>query len=140
MRKHPLQSFLTYGARFSTLWLVGVTEPVIALYTVLTAANSYMQHANLHVRTGAFAQVFATPELHRLHHSNRGDELDSNYGDLLIVFDTLFGTRREPDPARDLGGSVGLPGIEVPQTYASHLRLPFIWPRLTAEAGEAREP
>jgi hypothetical protein len=28
----------------------------------------------------------------------------------------------------------------MPQTYASHLRLPLIWPSLTAEAGEPREP
>ena len=129
MRKHPFQSLLTYGGRLSVLWLAGVTEEAFALYTVLISANSYLQHSNLRMSTGPLGWVLATPELHRVHHSRRPEELNANYGDALILWDRLFGTCREPE-----GGvghhDVGLPEIEVPQTYAAHWRLPFAWARL----------
>ncbi len=132
VRKHPLQTFITYGGRLSLLWLLGIPADVLALYTVFTAANSYVQHANLPLRTGPLGWVFATPELHRIHHSRREDELHANYGDVLIVWDWLFGTRRAPDPAAPFHREVGLPGLSVPQTYVSHLKLPFVWSRLHA--------
>jgi hypothetical protein len=84
-----------------------------------------VQHANVRMRTGGLGRVFATPELHRLHHSRREDELGSNYGDVLIVWDALFGTRRVPDAGAARSPEVGLPGLEVAQTWWSHLRLPF---------------
>jgi sterol desaturase/sphingolipid hydroxylase (fatty acid hydroxylase superfamily) len=125
VRKHPLQAFVSYGARLSVLWLLGVPADALALLLAVTAAHSFVQHANVPMRTGALGTVFATPELHRLHHSSQPDELDANYGDVLIVFDLLFGTRRAPAPGAGRAPSVGLPGLEVAQTWGAHLRLPF---------------
>lgn len=123
VRKHPLQAFLSYGGRLSVLWLLGIPADVLAILLALTAAHSFVQHANVRMHTGALGWIFATPELHRLHHSNRSGELDANYGDVLIVYDALLGTRHASDPA--LEPSVGLPGLEVAQTWWTHLRLPF---------------
>jgi ornithine lipid hydroxylase len=129
VRKHPIQAFVSYGGRLSVLWLLGVPTPVLTVLLVLTAAHSFVQHANVRMRTGPLGWVFATPELHRVHHADRDGELRANYGDVLIVWDVLFGTRRAPDRAAEAHGTVGLPGLEVEQTYASHLRLPFRMPR-----------
>jgi sterol desaturase/sphingolipid hydroxylase (fatty acid hydroxylase superfamily) len=139
VRKHPLQAFLTYGGRLSVLWLLGVTPEAFALYTVFVSANSFLQHANVCMATGPLGAVLATPELHRLHHSSRPEEIDTNYGDSLILWDRLFGSFRAPDPSRPLHASIGLPGLEVPQTYAAHLRLPFVWSRLQTD-DPARPP
>jgi sterol desaturase/sphingolipid hydroxylase (fatty acid hydroxylase superfamily) len=136
VRKHPLQTLITYGGRLSVLWLLGATDEAIALYSILISANSFLQHSNVAMTTGPLGWIFATPELHRLHHSSRPDELDNNYGDSLIVWDRLFDTFRLPDPSRELHAHIGLPGLEVSQTYASHWKLPFAWARLHAEAGE----
>lgn len=132
VRKHPIQTVLTFGGRLTVLWLLGVTEPALALYTIFVGANSYVQHANVRMTTGPMRYVFATPELHRIHHSKRIEEHNSNYGDSLSIWDRLFGTYTEPDPARELHASMGLPEIEVPQTYWAHLKLPFEWTRLHA--------
>jgi len=125
VRKQPIQAFLSYGGRLSALWLLGVPSDVLAVLLAVTAAHSFVQHANVRIRTGALGWVFATPELHRLHHSDRRGELDSNYGDVLIVWDALLGTRRAPGASAAREPSVGLPGLEVPQTWWAHLRLPF---------------
>jgi sterol desaturase/sphingolipid hydroxylase (fatty acid hydroxylase superfamily) len=133
VRKHPLQTIVTYGGRLAVLWLMGITPRALALYTVFVTANSYLQHSNVRMVTGALGWLLATPELHRIHHSSRADELHANYGDALIVWDRLFGTCRDPDPSRSMHEHIGLPGLEVRQTYLSHLRLPFVWKRLNAE-------
>ena len=137
VRKHPLQAFLSYGGRLSALWLLGVPADVLGVLLAVTAAHSFVQHANVRMRTGPLGWILATPELHRLHHSNRAGELDANYGDVLILWDAVLGTRRTPDAGGV--GSVGLPGLEVPQTWASHLGLPFRWTRL-ANAGATERP
>lgn len=127
-RKHPLQAFVTYGGRLSVLWLLGVPADVIALYTGVAAANSYVQHANIRLSTGPLGWIFATPELHRLHHSRRAVDANVNFGDVLIVWDALFGTRVEPPPAEVLHEGLGLPGDRaVDHRYRGHLALPFRW-------------
>jgi sterol desaturase/sphingolipid hydroxylase (fatty acid hydroxylase superfamily) len=97
---------------------------------VLISASSYLQLSNVPMSTAPRGWVFATPELDRVHHSNREGELNASYGHSLIVWDTLFGGRLEPDPDRPLHASIGLPGIEVEQTDWPHRRLPFVWERL----------
>lgn len=135
VRKHPIQTIVTYGGRLSVLWALGVTPEALGLYTVFVSANSTLQHANLAMTTGPFGWVLATPELHRLHHSRHPDELDVNFGDSLIVWDRLFGTCRVPAAGRPGHDEIGLPGIEVRQTWWSHWRLPFDWARLHGRAG-----
>lgn len=135
VRKHPLQAFITYGGRLSFLWLLGIPEDALTMLLVFTGANSYVQHSNVRMNTQPYDRIFATPELHRLHHSKRPSELDTNFGDVLIVWDGVFGTRRTPTDDDEIHDAIGLPEIEVPQTYSSHLRLPFEWKRLHAEAG-----
>lgn len=132
VRKHPLQAFLTYGGRLSFLWFLGVPEDALTLLLVFTGANSYVQHSNVRMNTAPYQYVFATPDLHRLHHSKRPSELDTNFGDVLIVWDLVFGTRKAPRQGDELHDAIGIPEIEVPQTYWSHLRLPFVWNRLHA--------
>jgi sterol desaturase/sphingolipid hydroxylase (fatty acid hydroxylase superfamily) len=129
-RKHPVQAFLTYGARLSVLWLLGVPAPVLVLYTVVTTTNGFVQHANLHMRFGPLNWIFATPELHRWHHSKVVEESNANYGDVLIVWDWLFGTRIHPQGEERLHDGLGLPdGFPVEHTYRGHLALPFVWHR-----------
>ncbi|MCA9510132.1 MAG: sterol desaturase family protein [Myxococcota bacterium] len=137
VRKHPLQALLTYGGRFSVLWGLGATPQALAMYAVFVSANSYLQHANVRMTTGPLGLLLATPELHREHHAKPIERHDRNYGDSLIVFDRLFGTFRAPEPSGVPSDDIGLPGIEVPQTFAAHWRLPFAWRRLHAEASGA---
>jgi len=137
VRKHPLQAFVSYGGRLSVLWLLGVPSGVLAILLAVTAAHSFVQHANVRMRTGGLGRVFATPELHRLHHSRREEELGSNYGDVLIVWDALFGTRRVPEAGAARSLEVGLPGLEVAQTWWAHLLLPFAG-RVQVRSGTSR--
>jgi sterol desaturase/sphingolipid hydroxylase (fatty acid hydroxylase superfamily) len=71
--------------------------------------------------------VIVTPDMHRVHHSTRRIEHDSNYGFCLSIWDRLLGTYR----ARPSGGhdamTIGLidyPGQETAR-FGWAMRLPF---------------
>jgi sterol desaturase/sphingolipid hydroxylase (fatty acid hydroxylase superfamily) len=40
----------------------------------------------------AISRIFVTPKFHRIHHSSRSAETDSNYGQAFAFWDHLFGT------------------------------------------------
>ena len=63
--------------------------------------------------------------MHKLHHSRRALETDSNYGNLLSLFDRAFGTFTPPTPGRCV--DYGLDGHDAPeaQQLGALLRLPF---------------
>jgi sterol desaturase/sphingolipid hydroxylase (fatty acid hydroxylase superfamily) len=42
-----------------------------------------------------FGKVFATPNLHKIHHHQDQEYTDSNYGNIFIIWDKLFGTYKE---------------------------------------------
>ncbi len=50
-------------------------------------------------RLGWFDRVFASPSNHRVHHGVNDKYLDKNYGAILILWDRLFGTYCDEDPA-----------------------------------------
>ena len=59
--------------------------------------------------TEAMRSVVVTPDMHRVHHSVRREETDSNYGFNLSVWDRLFGTYRAQPRAGHDGMIIGLP-------------------------------
>ena len=88
-----------------------------------TTVFRMVQHSNVDVRLGLLNWVVAGPELHRWHHSRHRTESEANYGNALIVWDVLFGTRRLPDRAPPL--DVGLAGKPYPSSYVAQILAPF---------------
>jgi sterol desaturase/sphingolipid hydroxylase (fatty acid hydroxylase superfamily) len=56
---------------------------------------TYFTHANIALPLAvdkAISYVFVTPNMHKFHHHNELPWTDSNYGNMLSVWDRLFGT------------------------------------------------
>ncbi|MFQ5566823.1 MAG: sterol desaturase family protein, partial [Paracoccaceae bacterium] len=66
-------------------------------YFVFYAVNGFFQHSNVDARLGPLNWLVAGPELHRWHHSRIVRESNTNFGNNLIVWDALFGTRYLPE-------------------------------------------
>ncbi|MEA3061278.1 MAG: hypothetical protein QOJ94_1059 [Sphingomonadales bacterium] len=102
-RNHPLELL------YVVPWLAGITvalglDPAtLAAYEAVAIGFSLWTHANLRLPPAVDARlrlVLVTPAMHHVHHSSRRAETDSNYGDVLSLWDRLFGTYRdlaEPD-------------------------------------------
>jgi sterol desaturase/sphingolipid hydroxylase (fatty acid hydroxylase superfamily) len=55
----------------------------------------FFLHTTLDVHLGPLEWILNTPRHHRVHHASNEACLDKNYGNVLIVFDRLFGTFTE---------------------------------------------
>jgi sterol desaturase/sphingolipid hydroxylase (fatty acid hydroxylase superfamily) len=136
-RAHPLE--IAY--RFSIVWVLplavlGVPKNVLALATVAAVVADAFQHANIAIRLGPLSWIFSVGDLHRWHHSRVRRESDTNYGNVYIFWDAVFGTRYLPS-GREPPGKVGILGMEAfPQEFWAQWLSPFRWARIQrARAG-----
>jgi sterol desaturase/sphingolipid hydroxylase (fatty acid hydroxylase superfamily) len=123
-RFHPLEKALQMAFDTLPFMLLGVGAEVIALYFVFYAVNGFFQHSNIRMRFGWLNWLVSSAELHRWHHARKPEESDNNFGNNLIVWDELFGTRYLP-PDRD-SDDLGLPNQNYPASFLAQLRTPFV--------------
>ena len=123
-RFHPVEKTLQYLFDALPFILLGVSEQVLALYFVFYAINGFFQHSNVELRFGLLNYVISSAELHRWHHSWATRESNSNYGNNLIVWDLIFGTRFLPDD-RNVE-ALGLPNRHYPLTFLEQLKAPLL--------------
>ena len=132
VRFHPVDIAVDTLVGLFPLWVLGCGEEILVLFAIASTVHGYFQHANLKLRLGPLNYFFSMAELHRWHHSKTLAEANTNYGQNVIVWDLVFGTRflpadREPPEAI---GIAGLPAF--PMTYWRQLASPFQWRRIRA--------
>jgi len=136
VRFHPVDLAISNYAPFVPLVALGAGAEVMALFSLVSAVHGFFQHANLPMRLGPLNWFFSMAELHRWHHSTLLEESNTNFGQNLIVWDIVFGTRflpkdREPPEAIGIGD---MP--DFPMDYWGQLLSPVRWARLPRrEAG-----
>jgi len=136
VRFHPVDIALSTFSPMIPLIIVGADGRVIALFGLVSAVHGLFQHANLVLRLGPLNWFFSMAELHRWHHSRRLQESNTNFGQNLIVWDVVFGTRflpKDREPPADIG-IAGLPAF--PMDYWGQLVSPLRW-RAIREQSEA---
>lgn len=87
--------------RLGLIPLLGVELWYVVAYEALVVAVTQFHHAD--VSLGRWDRwlrlVVVTPDMHKVHHSDRQPETDSNFSTVLSVWDRLAGTfRTRPDP------------------------------------------
>lgn len=121
-RFHPADKALQFMLDTAPFVLLGVGIETTSLYFVFYAANGFFQHSNVDVRLGPLNWIVAGPELHRWHHVRDLAKANHNFGNNLIVWDALFGTRLPP--ARDVG-ALGIPDRDYPTDLIGQALAPF---------------
>ncbi len=122
-RFHPLEEVLQSLVETLPFVVLGVDARVLAGYYVFYAVNGFFQHSNCDVRLGPLNQLIAGPELHRWHHAAEIRDANHNYGNKLIIWDTLFGTRFLPAD-REVG-DLGNGEPTYPTTFVGQVAAPF---------------
>jgi sterol desaturase/sphingolipid hydroxylase (fatty acid hydroxylase superfamily) len=134
-RFHPVDLAISNFAPFIPLVALGANEYLLALFAVFSAVHGIFQHANLPLKLGPLNWFFSMAELHRWHHSPVLTEANSNYGQNLILWDIVFGTRflpRDREPPEEIGLA---PGLErFPMDYLGQLASPFSWRAIERES------
>ena len=88
-REHPGENIIRLS--FTLLWVfwVLILRQIIQVFTTLFAHINYELPNKVDSILGL---VFITPNLHHVHHHHQQPYTDSNYGDVLSIWDRLFGT------------------------------------------------
>ncbi len=123
-RFHPIEKALQFLFDALPFIILGVSEEVLALYFIFYAINGFFQHCNIELRLGFLNYLISGPELHRWHHSMIVKEGNKNYGNNLIIWDVLFGTRFLPKD-REVN-KLGLENRQYPLDFVNQMRTPFI--------------
>ncbi|MDB4409640.1 sterol desaturase family protein [Gammaproteobacteria bacterium] len=96
-RFHTLEILLSMLIKFAAIILLGPPVVAVVIFEVVLNASSMFNHSNvrLPLRLDRLLRVFiVTPDMHRVHHSHRDHETNSNFGFSLSLWDRLFGTYR----------------------------------------------
>lgn len=129
VRFHPVEIAASMGLKIGLVYLLGPAAVAVLLFEVLLNGTALFNHANLALPPGLdrmLRRVLVTPDMHRVHHSMRREEHDSNYGFALSVWDRLFGTYRAEAQDGPQGMKVGLEWQdERPAKLGWSLGLPF---------------
>lgn len=122
---HPLEQFAIMLAIMFPIALLGAGNEVILVVAFVYGLSGLLQHANIDARSAFLNRIFATTEVHRIHHGANEEGNRSNFSAFFVFMDMLFGTYRRPEihpaPRR-----VGLEGVTAfPGDFLTHLALPF---------------
>lgn len=122
-RFHPGDKALQFLFDALPFALLGVSSEILATYFVFYAVNGFFQHSNACLRLGYLNWIIAGPELHRWHHAKAYSDSNHNFGNNLIIWDTLFGTRFLPDN-REVG-ELGIGNDNYPVDFFGQIVAPI---------------
>lgn len=123
VRFHPVEVLLSVIYKMAVVAVLGLPVVAVLVFEVILNATSLFNHGNvfLPVRVDRVLRWFlVTPDMHRVHHSPRRAETDSNFGFNLPWWDRLFGTYRAQPETDHPAMAIGL----------EDLRQPARWPLL----------
>ena len=136
VRFHPFEILPSFAYKLLIVAAFGIAPGAVAIYEVSLLGFSLATHANIALPITldrVLRRVVVTPDWHRIHHSIHGDELNSNFGNILSVWDRLFGTAREAPRDGQTTMTLGLP--EFRDRMAQRLGALLIQPLAAAPAG-----
>lgn len=94
-RNHPVELLVALPVSAMLILILGTPPSAVVTTQILFASAAVWQHADISLPPRVdriLGWVIFTPRLHRLHHNPERATHDSNYGELLTVWDRLFGT------------------------------------------------
>ena len=86
---------------FMIMPLIGFDPTIIAVAGVISTLWGIVGHTQIIGKLGPLELIFNTPSHHRVHHGSNSQYIDKNYGNLLIIWDRIFGTfEPEKEPVK----------------------------------------
>ena len=110
-RFHPFEIMLSMLIKMAVVLALGAPAAGVVLFEVLLNATSMFNHGNVALPAAVdrlIRAVMVTPDMHRVHHSVRREETNSNFGFNVPWWDRLFGTYRDQPRDGHLGMTIGL--------------------------------
>ncbi len=97
-REHPLESVLSNVSSILIPASLGVSLDAVAIFGIVVTVSGMLQHSNVAWANGLERFGLFTAAGHRLHHAAEARFHDRNFGEMLNLWDRLFGTYAPPPP------------------------------------------
>jgi sterol desaturase/sphingolipid hydroxylase (fatty acid hydroxylase superfamily) len=111
LRFHTLEILLSLVFKAAVVAVLGASVIAVVVFEVVLNATSMFSHSNVKLPLGidrVLRLLVVTPDMHRVHHSVRKHETNSNFGFNLSWWDYLFRTYRpQPEDGHE-GMTIGL--------------------------------
>jgi len=130
LRFHPLEILLSLVVKLGTVLVVGPSAAAVIVFEVLLNGTALFNHGNVSLPAWLdrpLRWLLVTPDMHRVHHSTKVNETNSNFGFNLSWWDRLLGTYRPQPAAGHDDMAIGLETYREPRqlTLGRLLTLPF---------------
>ena len=129
LREHPCENFIRN--LFTLVWIFfsGALFWMVFLRQLIQITSNLLVHMNYRLPEKLdtiFGLVFITPNLHQVHHHYKKPYTDSNYGDVLSIWDRIFGTFSRLPQEEIVFGVDTYMDKNVNSRYSSLLKMPFV--------------
>ena len=94
-RTHPVETVWRFLFAIVPIWTLGIPAQAVVIHRLMQVTNGILEHANIRLWPGldrVLSQVWVTPNVHKIHHSRAVEETNSNYANLVTLYDRLLGT------------------------------------------------
>ena len=111
VRFHPVEIVLSMAYKMAVVAAIGAPPAAVIVFEILLSSGALFNHGNVRLPLAAdrvLRRLIVTPDMHRVHHSVRREETDSNYGFNLSLWDRLFRTYRDQPADGHEGMAIGL--------------------------------
>ncbi len=127
-REHPGENIVRLLFTLTWVFLTGTLFWMLILRQVIQAATTLFAHIDYRLPEKVDRVVgllFITPNLHQVHHHYKQPYTDSNYGDVLSIWDRLFGTLQKLEADELIFGIDSYKGKENLESFPGLVALPF---------------
>jgi sterol desaturase/sphingolipid hydroxylase (fatty acid hydroxylase superfamily) len=128
LRFHPIEIFFSLGLKVAVVVLLGAVPWAVIAFEAILNASSIFNHGNVAIPESVdrgLRWIIVTPDMHRIHHSTRVVETNSNFGFSVSWWDRLCGTYRAAPALGQTGMEIGLNDYRTPLNLGRLLLLPF---------------
>lgn len=95
LREHPIETFIRLSFYMLIVWALGPVLWMVTLHQFIQILSKIIVHSNWRLPDKVdkyISYLFLTPNMHHVHHHYLQPYTDSNYGDLLSIWDRMFKT------------------------------------------------
>lgn len=128
IREHPGENFIRLSFTLFFVFISGTFFWMLVLRQIIQIFTTLFAHMNYQLPEKAnniIGLVFITPNLHHVHHHYQQPYTDSNYGDVLSIWDRIFGTLKKMDAEDMVFGVDTYMRQEDSGSFASLIKIPF---------------
>ena len=128
LREHPGENLIRNGFTLLWVYMTGAMFWTFFLRQLIQIVSNIFVHAQCRLpdKTNAIVGwLFVTPNIHQVHHHYQRPYTDCNYGDVLSIWDHIFGTFRQLNYKEIVFGVDTMMDQKLNSRYIPLIKFPF---------------